>query len=218
MASSCIGRGKALSLKTTASINVEFSTTTGCPNANIGLIRVTNITGGTAPYQVNLDDGPNQLFPPQPPATFIDFDNVPAGEHTINVTDSNGKKAKVPAAAGVIITFKTKPACPNETDGEIIIEDITGGDTPLYIVTVDGGPFEIFPPVPPQNKLIFSGLTAGEHTIQASFVGGRVVCVRTVQAKVCPCKVKRSHKSKKALKAAKLNKLAKEAVLLGHTY
>lgn len=51
-------------------------------NKHVGSITASNVTGGTSPYQYNLNGGTNQ--------SVATFSSLPAGLYTVTVTDNNG--------------------------------------------------------------------------------------------------------------------------------
>lgn len=123
------------------------TTATTCPTLNDGTITVT-ITSGTPAYTYSLDGGP-------PQAGNV-FNNVPAGPHSVLVTDIFGCTGTFPAniAMGSSLTSTINggnPPCANINDGTIVVNP-TSGSAP-YNYSLNGGP------VQPGNT--FAGLAAG---------------------------------------------------------
>lgn len=133
-------------------------TPTTCPTLNDGVITI-NPTSGTPAYQYRLDGG-------APQASNI-FSNVPAGVHTVVVTDLYGCTGtfNVTVAMGTSLTSSIVAVnlpCNNVINGTITINPTSG--TAPYTYSLDGGPFQ------PGN--IFTNVAAGPHTLNFRDVNG----------------------------------------------
>jgi gliding motility-associated-like protein len=125
---------------------------TSCNGAVNGSITITPASG-TAPYQYQLDGGTLQ-----PLNTFT---NVAAGPHSVLVRDANNCTVLVnmTVAAGANLTGTTiinHVQCNGDNTGSVTITP-TNGNAP-YQFSINGGAF--------QNSAAFTGLTAGNYTIQ----------------------------------------------------
>jgi gliding motility-associated-like protein len=151
---------------TTNPININITTGTGinsptittnptsCAGANNGVITVTTVTGGTAPYEYQLNSGPFQ------PSNV--FTGLPSGSYSITIRDAVGCTRTVTRTvnSGSSVTSTrvlTGTSCPTAADGAITITP-TNGSGP-YEFAIDGGPF-----VAGAVPFTFSGLTAGAHS------------------------------------------------------
>ncbi|MEX0986886.1 MAG: gliding motility-associated C-terminal domain-containing protein [Bacteroidales bacterium] len=133
---------------------VNITNVTGCPGDNNGRIEVS-ATGGTGAKSYSLDGGsfnPSGIF-----------NNLTAGDYTVTTRDGNGctrdTTLTVSEPSPMIITSETatETSCFGTSTGTITVE-VSGG-TPAYTFTLD-------PPVlPPQNNETFSGLPAGDYTV-----------------------------------------------------
>jgi gliding motility-associated-like protein len=126
-------------------------TATICGQSN-GTITVV-ASGGTAPYNFNLNGGANQG------STF--FNNLAAGNYTVTATDANGCTTTFNTAVGVLPTVNiqssnsTSVSCFGGNNGTITIV-ATGGVAPLQY-NLAGNPQQ---PTPS-----WSNLTAGNYTV-----------------------------------------------------
>ncbi len=134
--------------------NISGQTNVLCFGSGTGSVTVTG-AGGTTPYSFNID---GSAF--QPSGTFSD---LAAGAYTVQVADDNNCTADVavtitqPASSvSGSITDQTDILCFGSATGSVTISgaDGTGG----YTYNIDGGAFGA--------SGIFSGLTAGAHTVQ----------------------------------------------------
>jgi hypothetical protein len=107
--------------------------------------------GGTGTLQYSLDGGTFQTSP-----VF----NVPSnGTYTITVRDANGCSLDMDVMVSVaedILVSTTPVTCFGGNDGQFVIESINGGTAPFEF-SIDGAPFS--------NQLVYTGLSAGLHSI-----------------------------------------------------
>ncbi len=128
------------------------ATPTSCNGASNGTITITP-ANGTGPYQYRLDGG-------APQGSNI-FNNVAAGNHTVQVTDFNNctftVNVNVPAGGNLTgTTALTHVLCNGGNNGSVTVTPTNGG--PGYQYSLNGGAFQASP--------TFNGLTAGNYTIQ----------------------------------------------------
>jgi gliding motility-associated-like protein len=130
------------------------SAATSCAGASNGVITVTSVTGGSAPYEYQINGGPFQLSNV--------FTGLIAGTYNITIRDAVGctRNFTRTVASGTSVTATrvlTGTSCPNAADGAITISPTNG--TGPYEFSIDGGPF-----VAGAVPFTFSGLTAGAHS------------------------------------------------------
>ena len=118
-----------------------------CFGANEGYLEVTNISGGTEPYDVLWENG----------ATNEVLEDIGAGEYAVSITDVNGclfenmlTISQPDAELGAIINT-IDPDTQNPNNGTISLEPM-GGTAP-YTTTLDG-----------INGTEFNNLPAGDYT------------------------------------------------------
>ncbi|HMX39097.1 MAG TPA: SprB repeat-containing protein, partial [Saprospiraceae bacterium] len=165
------------------------STAVTCTNSQAGSITVTLTTPGTAPYSIQLNNGPAQ------PATFpFTFNNLAAGEYSIRVTDASNctsnTNAKVETALDVVLQVKA-PASPLCGGSDVAVSLANSGTAPYTITwagvngfsgtaTVSSFPYTL-PNVPPGpitvNVKDATGCTGSET---GTSVGNPVMQIRAV--------------------------------------
>lgn len=135
------------------------SAPTACTGVDNGSITIST-AAGTGPYTFSLDGA----TPVQGTLPYT-FTNVPAGNHTVVVTDvptscnSGSLAVNVAVGAGVAATTTAAAtACPSATNGTITV-NATAGIAP-FTYQIDGGTIQTG-----TNPFVFSGLSAGTHTI-----------------------------------------------------
>lgn len=124
-------------------------------------------TGGTPPYQFNLNGGAYQADP-----TFL---NLPNGTYTVGVQDSNGCTDEFTVIVAVntlsaALEISEGISCFGETDGQLLVS--VGGGTPPYQFSLNGGTY--------QNDPTFSNLGAGTYTVEVMDADGFTVSTNTV--------------------------------------
>lgn len=143
----------------TASLSSVQST---CGQAN-GQIQVLNLNGGTAPYTYRLNNGPTQASP--------NFNNVPAGNHTITITDANACLLTLNVSVGLANAPNSLALVLNNTNcggsnGSIQLTQITGGSAPYSVQF--GAQTQMFN----GTSLSFPQLSAGPYTIVVTDANG----------------------------------------------
>ncbi|HLP19719.1 MAG TPA: gliding motility-associated C-terminal domain-containing protein [Chitinophagales bacterium] len=144
-------------------------TPASCSNSNNGSIQV-NAIGGTSPYNYSLNNGP--FFPN---ATFT---AVPAGTHTILVSDVNGCTATATATVGASyvltasVLSQTDVSCSGGADGTVTLTS-TGGQGPFEFSKDNGSTW--------QPDATFTGLAGGVYTFTVRDANG---CSDNVSATV----------------------------------
>ncbi len=132
------------------------SAATSCSGATNGTITITP-NNGAAPYTFSLDGGS-----PVTGAAPYTFTNVPAGPHTVVVTDGAGcvtNTINVTVIAGPSLTTtvsKTDALCNGGATGTITVTQ-PGSGTPPFEYSLDGVTWQV------SNSFI--GLTAGTYTV-----------------------------------------------------
>lgn len=130
-----------------------------CNGSSDGFIRL-EVAGGTEPYAYQWSTG----------ATTSTLNNIGAGTYSATVTDAKGCLVEVkdieirePAAVSLTIKESTEVKCSGIATG--IITVAASGGTGTYIYSIDEG-------VTWQNHGAFSGLSAGDHIIEAKDING----------------------------------------------
>ncbi len=144
-------------------LNAPTVTNVNCNGGIDGSITV-NASGGTPPYQYNLNGGPFQAA-----ATFS---GLSAGSYTITVQDANGCQASVtavvtePTAMVASVSGVVNVSCNGGNDGSVSVS--ASGGTPGYQYSLNGGPWV----GGPGGTYTFTGLSAGTHTITVQDANG----------------------------------------------
>jgi gliding motility-associated-like protein len=144
---------------------VDSATTNAvCNPANSGSITLNSVTGGTGPYQVDVNGGgfnPIGSFPYTIP-------NLIVGTYTIDVKDVSGCQHITQITVGGVsgptnATFSMIPDTCAKSVGSLTITTVTGG-TPAYQYNINGGAN--------QASNIFSPLAVGLYTVTVTDVNG----------------------------------------------
>lgn len=131
-------------------------TSATCGNAN-GSIVITNVTGGTAPYEYSIDNTNWQ--------SSNTFSGLAAGTYTVYIRDAGGVcVASYQVTVGLIgnltaVTATTPATCATVNNGTITISSSTG--TGPFMYSLDGGPFQAIPAFP----FTITNLSPGNHTL-----------------------------------------------------
>jgi len=137
-----------------------------------------NTSGGSGNYQFSLNNGAQQSTP--------SFSNVPAGNHTLLVTDSRGctKETNFSVNMGetsafkVIVIAKTNESCLNASNGTT--EVLAVGGRPPYTYRIDNGRFGI--------NTRFYNLSAGPHRVYAKDANGNIATtILVIDASLVNC-------------------------------
>ncbi len=136
-----------------AVLSAQISNNTGalCAGTSTGTLTVT-ATGGTTPYQYTLNGG-------IPQASNV-FNNLPAGNYTIDVEDARGCQTQVFATINQPFTlnagqlFRIDVSCNGLSDGVAVVS--AAGGTPPYDFSDDGVNY--------LNNAAFSNLPGGTYT------------------------------------------------------
>ncbi len=127
-----------------------------CGNAN-GSIVITNVTGGTAPYEYSIDNTNWQ--------SSNTFSGLAAGTYTVYIRDAGAVcVASYQVTVGLIgnltaVTATTPATCATVNNGTITISSSTGAGPFMY--SLDGGAFQAIPAFP----FTISNLSPGNHTV-----------------------------------------------------
>jgi hypothetical protein len=140
-----------------------------CAGSATGSIAVT-AAGGTPGYQYALNGGA--------PTATATFSNLPAGAYTIEVIDSKGCKATLPAvtlanppALTAAVNTKTDASCNGVTDGSATV-DVSGGTAPYTFS---------WNTTPAQNTATATNLGAGTYTVTVTDANA---CTRTANVTI----------------------------------
>ncbi len=127
-----------------------------CNGLSDGSVVAGAVTGGTSPYQYQLNNG---AF-----GTSETFTGLHAGNYTITARDANGCEIQqtVTVSQPNVLTMaaatSSPVSCYGQSDGSITAGALTGGTSP-YQYKIDNGAFG--------TSNTFSGLFAGNYTITA---------------------------------------------------
>jgi gliding motility-associated-like protein len=132
------------------------STPTACGNNN-GSISITNLSGGTTPYQFSINGGTSWQ-------ASNTFSGLAAGSYTVTVKDATGLCT---TALSVVVSSAGSPtanfnsistSCLGATNGTLTVTPSSG--TPPFQFSIDGGAF-----VSGNAPFTFTGLSSGNHTV-----------------------------------------------------
>ncbi|GGK63526.1 hypothetical protein GCM10011405_09430 [Rufibacter glacialis] len=122
-----------------------------CGNSN-GVLTISGVTGGTAPYLYSMDGVTFQ--------TSATFTGLQAGAYTLTVKDANGctyaQEASLSDVSGPSFMAVAQASTCGASNGQINVQQVTGGTGP-YSYSRDGNTFQASP--------TFTGLLAGVYTI-----------------------------------------------------
>ncbi len=143
----------------------QVDSTTGnasCNPPNSGYIVLNSVTGGTGPYQVEVNGGGFNNIPSFPDT----LKNLTAGVYTVTVRDNSGclHTTMITVGSNGAITASgisfQNAACTPPNSGIIFINSITGGTGPFQY-SVNGGPLTTITTFPDSIK----NVTAGSYTV-----------------------------------------------------
>ncbi|WP_461491255.1 beta strand repeat-containing protein, partial [Pontibacter sp. HJ8] len=141
---------------------------TTCGNSN-GLITVSSVIGGTAPFTYSIDAAPFQ--------NSNTFTALAAGTYSISVKDANGcvatQSVEVTDIAGPTgLTLASTSSTCGSRNGTITVNAVTGGTAP-YTYSLNGTTF--------QSGATFGAVLAGTYTITVKDANG---CIFTKEVTV----------------------------------
>ena len=129
-----------------------------------------DITGGSAPYSVSLDDINGTYSTGSATQTFFDFTGLSGGNHVVFIRDANGCTTDVSAPLKQAVTLNPKAIvqynCVNNAAANTVTITIDDSitDPSLVDYAIDGGVF--------QSTSIFTNVAAGFHTVVARHDNG----------------------------------------------
>ncbi len=136
-----------LTVKTDSIFFFDLIVTPPCPSQTNGSISIQNLTGGTTPFNFNfegMDLGTTTLFQDLQGGT----------NYTIVIEDANGCMVETNSFIAQPFDFMADllvtPPCPNQANGSIMVENVSGGTAPYNF---------IFEGIGVGGTTIFSGLT-----------------------------------------------------------
>jgi hypothetical protein len=162
------GRGYGWGQAVTLTFTINTNNTASCGNPN-GSITVTNVVGGTGPYQYSLNGGAYQVSPT--------FNTVSGGNYTVTVEDATLPTPNTGSQIGMMgdiagptsfVPVPINASCLNN-DGEVDVTNVTGGTMPYQYSA--GGAFGVNPLIP--------GLASGTYTITVEDANGCTVSQST---------------------------------------
>ena len=129
-----------------------------------GSIQFTNLSGGTAPYQVSVDSLNFSSYP----ANDL-FANLEPGTYKATIKDANNcvfsRRINIVGAAPIIANLsKTDVSCNGGSNGVVTISNPSGGANNGYVYSMDGTSYS--------GTTSFSGLRAGNYTFYVKDASG----------------------------------------------
>jgi gliding motility-associated-like protein len=134
-----------------------------------------NITGGSAPYSVSLDDVNGTYTPGIVGQTQFDFANLSGSEHIVYVRDANNCTSEHTVILGEAVTLNPQATvnydCVNNSASNSVTVTVDASNLPADLdYALDGS--TTF-----QASNVFTNLTAGRHTIDVRHTNG---CIKQV--------------------------------------
>ncbi|MBV1888581.1 MAG: chromophore lyase, partial [Urechidicola sp.] len=156
----CVTIPQTVTIIALAAVNGTATLTTNYSCTSTGVITVSGVTGGTAPYLYSIDGIAFQ--------SGNTFTGLTAGTYTITINDANScifNAASItvdPLDPPTDLTFINTPlSCPTLTS-DVTISGTTGGSVPLeYQIIAPAGSATAY-----QTSNIFTGLAPGTYTFQ----------------------------------------------------
>lgn len=156
-ANGCKHKDSIQIIKNTAapkSLNAIYSNP-ACTAATNGSIDISNVTGGTAPYNYSINGGPS--------SGNSNFTMLASGSYLISIIDSKLCKYDSLIVLKIIenlpsdpIINLSGPACNVAKDGSFQVQSITSG-TPPYLYSLNGGAYG--------SQTTFTGMSAGSFIL-----------------------------------------------------
>lgn len=132
------------------------SESASCNGLSDGSLTVEVVSGGTQPFEYQITAGP-VIRGPQSTGFF---DNLPAGNYSVLVTDiyncSNSIQASVSQPDLITFALQTQQPCYGEANGTITVVNVSGG-TGEYEYSLDNATW--------QSSNVFENLAAGNYII-----------------------------------------------------
>jgi len=150
--------------------SVTANVTNASCQGNNGSITLSNVQGGTGPYQYSLN---GSAF-----SSTLTFSNLSPGAFTITVQDANGCTYTAPSvnvggiSGPTALPVSVTDALCDDDNGQISVVSVTGGTAP-YTFSINGSAFG--------NQQDFGGLSPGTYTIATQDAQG---CLFQVQVAV----------------------------------
>lgn len=134
-----------------------------------------DITGGTLPYSVSLDDYDGPYTQGGPTQTIFDFNNLNGGDHIVYVRDAQGCESEwnitFPEAITINPVAEIEYLCTNNILSNtvtVIVDDSLDPSDLDY--AIDGGPYQV--------SNIFNDVAVGSHFIEVRHTNG---CIQTTE-------------------------------------
>jgi len=143
--------------------NMQLQSQMATCGASNGALVVSQVTGGTIPYQYSIDGVNFQSAPI--------FNNLAGGAYTITVEDANGCQFSFNGAVNddpgpTSLSSSTTPSTCGNSNASITLDTVIGG-TPPYTYALDGSSF--------QQSTIFINIAAGSHILSARDANGCIL-------------------------------------------
>ena len=147
-----------------------------CDGDNDGEFSI-DITGGTAPYSVSLDDYNGVYTTGTISQTVFDFTDLSGGDHIVYIRDNFGCESEwnitfpesVLIDPMVVVDYTCEGNSPTNTVTVTVDESITDPDANLDY-SLDGGPYQI--------SNVFTNVAAGSHYIDVRHTNG---CIKRTE-------------------------------------
>ncbi|MCK7590692.1 T9SS type B sorting domain-containing protein [Subsaxibacter sp. CAU 1640] len=136
-----------------------------------------DISGGTAPYSVNLDNYDGTYTTGTLTQTQFDFTGLGGGDHTVFVRDAEGCESEwnitFPESVTINPLIEVENLCENNVGTNMVVVTVDESNTDLSQLdySLDGGPY--------QSSNIFTNIPAGvDHFINVRHTNG---CIQTTE-------------------------------------
>ncbi|MBU1371538.1 MAG: hypothetical protein KJ820_02215, partial [Bacteroidetes bacterium] len=170
-----------ISISSAISIS-NSSTNLTCKGANNGKIKVDELSGAAAPYQISYSsDGGNSYSAPISSGTIsafgtpLSFTNLPAGNYILKIVDANQclNTRNITITEPTAITLSSSTTAISCNGGTSTASLTASGGAGTYQYSKDGTTF--------QTSNIFANLTAGAYTFTLKDANG---CTKTANATI----------------------------------